>query len=59
MSALAKNYGRGKKDQNAVLAGVPVVAQQVKNPITTHEDEGSIPGLVQWVKDPVLTQAVT
>ena len=29
--------------------GVPVVAQQVKNPASIHEDEGSIPGLTQWV----------
>ena len=31
--------------------GVPVVAQQVKNPTSIHEDVGSIPGLAQWVKE--------
>ena len=37
--------------------GVPIVAQQVKNPTSVHEDVGWIPGFTQLVKDPVLLQA--
>ena len=33
--------------------GAPVVAQQVKNPTSIHQDASSIPSLTQWVKDPV------
>ena len=32
--------------------GVPVVAQPVENPARIREDEGLIPDLAQWVKDP-------
>ena len=40
------------------VKGVPMVAQMVRNPTSTHEDVGSIPGLAQEVKDPVLPRAV-
>ena len=34
--------------------GVLIVAQQVMNPTSIHEDTSSIPSPPQWVKDPVL-----
>ena len=37
------------KKQNKI--GVPLVAQQVKNPTSIHEVVGLIPGLAQWVRD--------
>ena len=37
--------------------GVSVVAQQVKNPTSIHEEWIFIPGLTPWVKDLALPQA--
>ena len=38
--------------------GVPVVAQWLTNPARNPEVAGSVPGLAQWAKDPVLPWAV-
>ena len=42
---------RQKKKKNI---GVPVMAQHVKNLISSHKNARSIPGLAQWVKDRAL-----
>ena len=41
----------------STLAGVSIVAHQVKNPTSIHENVGLIHGLAQWIKDPALPQA--
>ena len=50
----SRGGGRLKKDR----MGLPVVAQWLANPTGIHESMGSIPGLAQWVGDPVLLWAV-
>ena len=42
-----------RRSKNASL-GVPIVAQWLTNPTRKHEVAGLVPGLAQWVKDPVL-----
>ena len=34
--------------------GVPIVTQWLVNPTRNHGVVGAIPGLAQWVEDPVL-----
>lgn len=34
------------------------MAQWVKNPISVHDDVGSLSGLSQWVEGPVLLQTL-
>ena len=43
---------------NKKYGGVSIVAQQVKNLTSIHEDIGLVPGPTQWVKDPAVLSAV-
>ena len=49
--------GNTKIKIQIICRGVLNVAQQVKNSTSIYEDAGSMPGLAQCIKDPVLPQA--
>ena len=47
------NHGGGSANKKERV-GAPVMAQQLANPTSIHEDASSILGLAQWVRDPAL-----
>ena len=49
------NYNK-KIFLNKIKLGVPVVAQWLTNPTGNHGVAGLIPGLAQWVGNPVLPE---
>ena len=36
-----------------IILGSPVMTQRLTNPMSIHENTGSIPDLAQWAKDPL------
>ena len=54
IQSFGTEHDRRQINRRKRMQGVRIVAQQVKKPTSIHVDRGLIPGLIQWVKDPVL-----
>ena len=50
---MLQRYQCGYFKKKKADPGVPVMVQQLTNPTRNHNAVGLIPGLAQWVKDPV------
>ena len=56
--AKKKKKEKKSKQIKRKQVGLPIVAQGVMNPARNHEVAVSMPGLAQWVEDPVMLKAV-
>ena len=54
LSSVARSHCSCSSDIKVHFLGVPVVAQELTNPTRNPEVVGLIPGLAEWVRDPVL-----
>ena len=52
--SLSDSWRGRSQEPSRQKEGVPIVVQWKINPTTIHEGASSMPGLAQWLGDPVL-----